>query len=354
VKGTKKDAEKHLAELLYEIDSGGYTKPTHLTVGEYLKQWIDDYAVLHSRPSTVRSYRIMIRRHLSPALGGIKMIDLRPQHLESYYAKKLKGGRVDGTGGLSARSVHHHHRLIHTVLEHGVRQGLVARNAADAVEPPRPLRPRLKVVTTEDLLRLIEFAKNSFYFLPIYTAAYTGLRRGELLGLRWCDVNLDLVSISVTQTLYRVRGRGYVIQEPKSARGRRVVDLPPSLALLLRRHRKRQEEMGILVGKPLVETVFVFADPDGKPIDPDTLSHNFARVVLKAGLHNIRFHDLRHAHASLMLKAGIHPKIVSERLGHSSVAFTLDTYSHVVPSLQEQAAKRFDEMLEQDDISKRC
>ena len=173
------------------------------------------------------------------------------------------------------------------------------------------------------------------------------MRLGELLGLRWCDVDLDSGSLHVVQALHKRCGV-CEMRAPKSSHSRRQIALPSSLTLLLYQHGAKHEAARILLGKPPTESDLVFAYPDGRPLDPGVISHSFAAVLKRAGLPHIRFHDIRHTHATLMLKAGVHPKVVSERLGHASVAFTLDTYSHVVPGLQEAAAKRFDEMLEPD------
>ena len=168
---------------------------------------------------------------------------------------------------------------------------------------------------------------------------------GELLGLRWSDVDLDMANLSVVQALYKRSGICKMV-EPKSSKSRRQIALSPSLALLLRDYKTEQQAQRILLGAPMVDSNLVFSRIDGKPLDPGTISHTSAKVLKKAGLPHIRFHDLRHSHATLLLKAGIHPKIVSERLGHANIGITLDTYSHVLPGLQERAARRFDEMLE--------
>ena len=171
------------------------------------------------------------------------------------------------------------------------------------------------------------------------------MRRGELLGLRWCDVDLPLATISVTRSLQRLDGGEFSIREPKSARSRRLIPLPPSLAILLRRHKEREEQSKELLGMTVAPMDLVFAHLVGSPLDPSTVSHKFSKVVRKAGIQNVRFHDLRHAHASLMLRTGASPKVISERLGHSSIAITMDIYSHVMPGLQEEAAIRFEDAL---------
>ena len=164
--------------------------------------------------------------------------------------------------------------------------------------------------------------------------------------MRWRNVDLNMSTISVTQTLHRLSNGQYVTRQPKSSKSRCQVDLPPTLALLLRQHKADQELEKILVGRPLADSDLVFSHPDGSPLDPHVVSHAFSKVICKTGLPDIRFHDIRHTHATLLLKVGIHPKIVSERLEHASIGITLDTYSHVLPGLQEAAAERFDEMLE--------
>ena len=178
---------------------------------------------------------------------------------------------------------------------------------------------------------------------------------GELLGLRWCDVDLDMASLSVVQSLYKRCGVCKMV-EPKSSHSRRRIALSPSLVLLLGQYKIERQAQAILLGKPLGDSGLVFCHPDGKPLDPGVVSHTFARVLRKSGLPHIRFHDLRHTHATLLLKAGIHSKIVSERLGHANIGITLDTYSHVLPGLQERAAQCFDEVLEAraivEDVSK--
>ena len=186
-------------------------------------------------------------------------------------------------------------------------------------------------------------------------ALYTGMRLGELLGLRWGDVDLDMASLSVVQALYKRSGVCTMV-EPKSSGSRRRTALSPSPALLLRQYKVDQQAQRIFLGKPLANSDLVFSHLDGKPLDPGVVSHTFAKVLRKAGLPHIHFHDLRHTHATLLLKGGVHPKIVSERLGHANIGITLDTYSHVLPGLQERAAERFDKILEPgviaEDVSK--
>lgn len=254
-------------------------------------------------------------------------------------------GRADGKGALSARSVLHIHRVLSQALNYAVRQGLLIRNIAELVDPPRARKPKLRTLTSGEVSQLLGADKGAPYYPIIYTAVNTGLRQAELLGLTWRNLDLDLASLSVTQVLYKRKGICQ-FKEPKSEHSRRRLDLSPSLALFLRQYRTEKQAERLLLGMPLGKDDLVFSNADGTPMDPSTLTHNFARIARKAGLPGTRFHDLRHTFATLMLMAGIHPKIVSEMLGHASVAFTLDTYSHVIPTLQQAAMKRLDEVLQ--------
>jgi len=204
----------------------------------------------------------------------------------------------------------------------------------------------MTVLAPEDILKFLEVAKETRHYTLFYTALHTGMRLGELLGLRWCDVDLDIMaSLSVVQSLYKRSGVCKMVQ-PKSLRSRRRIALSPSLAILLRQYKGDQQAERILLGRPLRDSDLVFSDPAGKPLDPSVVSHRFGKLLHKAGLPHVRFHDCRHSHATLLLKAGVHPKIVSERLGHANIGITLDLYSHILPGLQEMAAERFEQILE--------
>ncbi len=350
VKGTKKQADKELTALLTRLEEGTYTKTTKMTVAEYLEQWLRDYADTNTAPRTAERYRQMVRLHLVPNLGHIPLQQLRPDHIQSFYSKSLNEGRLDGKGGLSARSVHHLHRVLSEALNHAVKWGLVVRNSANAVDPPRPEKKETTTISTEDIPRLLyqarelEHASGLPYYMLFYMALHTGMRRGELLGLRWGDTDIDIASISVNRSLQVLKDGTLVIREPKTQKSRRLISMTPSLAVELRQYRSLQKTTRLYLGNPLTNGDLVFAHADGSPLIPDSISAAFKKVSKRAGL-SLRLHDLRHSHATLMLKSGIHPKIVSERLGHATIAFTLDTYSHVVPGLQEAAARVFDDNL---------
>jgi len=292
------------------------------------------------------SYRSIIDRHLKQGLGWIVLARLEPQQIQAYYAEKLARGRFDGKGGLSNRSVLYQHRILSKALEQGVKMGLVVRNVAKLITPPRVARAKINVLDADEASRLLDIASSTVYYPLFAMLLYTGLRRGEAIALRWKYIDLIRLELNVVESAYRIR-KEFIIKEPKSLHSRRAVSLSPSLAALLLEYREEQEFMRKQMGNTLTDEDFVFSWPDGRPLDPDVVTKAFQRIAGQAGLTNIRLHDLRHTHATLMLKAGVHPKIVSERLGHANIGITLDTYSHVLPGLQEAAAERFDRIFEE-------
>lgn len=279
-------------------------------------------------------------------LQSLPLLALQPQHIQKYYVKALESGRRDGRGGLSPLTVHKHHRVLYKALKQGVRQGILIRNVAEAVEPPHGQSKRPATLGPSDVQLILNAARERPYYILFFTKVYTGLRRGELLGLRWCDIDLEEATLSVVQTLQQLPDSKYIFREPKSKLGRRRIALSPSLVIQLWDHRLKQEHARKLLGKPLMPTDLVFSHPDGRPFRPDSVSRALHEIAWTVGLKGVRLHDLRHAHATILLQQGVHPKIVQERLGHSSVATTLDIYSHVLPGLQEAAARRFEEGLQ--------
>ncbi|MFC2017709.1 tyrosine-type recombinase/integrase [Chloroflexota bacterium] len=345
VKGTKKDAEKRLNELLHQLDNGTFIRPRKTSLAEYLETWLNDYVWPNLSPRTAEGYEHIIRCHLIPALGNTKLTQLKPELLQRYYSEKLAGGRCDGKGALSPRTVRHHHVVMHNALGTAVKWRLLSRNIADAVSPPHVMRSEMQTMNEDDLHIFLEAAKKTPYYTLFYLALFTGMRRSELLALRWCDVDLMLCQAYITRSLHYLRTGETVIRAPKTANGRRMVALSPSVGLLLKEHREKQALDRAMLGTSLKDDDFVFSELEGKPLLPNSVTHAWIKLVRRNGLKGIRLHDARHTHASLMLKQGVHPKIVQERLGHSSIQITLDTYSHVAPGLQQAAAEGFDKLL---------
>jgi len=338
VKGSKRDAEKRLSELLHQIDTGNYMQPGKTTVADYLQRWLTDYAEPNLSPRSYERYVGIVRQYLIPDFGSIQLSQLRPEHLQKHYSTRLKGG-------LSARTIRYHHALIHIALQTAVKWGLVSRNVADSVEPPKFKRSQMQTWNEDEVNCFLETAKGTQYHALFYTALFTGMRRSELLALRWQDIDFIYSQIYVNRSLHHLKDGSYVFTTPKSERSRRTIALPPSAFLALNEYREVKDSDALLLDKPITDTDLVFSSIEGKPLRPNTVTRAWSMLAVKASVKVIRLHDARHTHASLMLKQGIHPKVVQERLGHASIQMTLDTYSHVAPGIQEAAAQSFDKIL---------
>ena len=345
VRGTKRDAQQELTRLLREIDTGGFVEPNRLTIGEYLERWLADYAKPNVGGKTYEVYRNHLRTQIIPPLGAIPLARLSPLDLQGLYARLRTEGRKDGRpGGLSARTILHFHRILHKALDQAVKWRLVARNVCDAVEPPRPQQQESHVLDEEQTVRLLEAAKGTQLHLPILLACATGARRGELLALKWENVDLEAGVICIRQALEQTTG-SLKFKTPKTTKSRRTVVLPRFAVEALTRHRGEQAQHRLLLGPAYQDSGLVIARPNGLPVRPDNFSTEFGAFLKQHDLPHVRFHDLRHGHASQLFKAGVHVKVVRERLGHSGVGITLDTYGHVLPGMQEEAAQRLDEAL---------
>ena len=336
VRGRKSDAQKRVTELLASLDKGVYTPPGKLTVADLLSQWLEGRVKTRCSQRTVESYQSTAVHHLIPAMGHVQLKQLQPSIIQAYYSKACET--------LSAKSVLYHHRLLKQALSYGVQQGYLGRNPADLVSPPKPRRKPMRTLTRDEVTDLLIAASGNTHYPVIYTAVSTGLRQAELLGLRWRDMDLPSRSIYVSRSLYK-RGGECQFLEPKTAHSRRRVAMTPKLAGFLSEYKLERQRLYYSVGKAMALDDLVFANHEGNPIDPGVVSHSFRRLAKRAGLEGIRFHDLRHTFASLMLQQGAKPKVISEALGHASVAFTLDVYSHIIEGMQEEAMALLDEVL---------
>ena len=327
VRGTRAQAERRLTEILREIDMGSSVpKPSGLTVGEYLEGWLRDPMEARVRLRTLEGYQLHVRGNIVPRIGAVPLGRLTVRQVQDMEADLLRSGGRDGRG-LSPRTVLHIHRVLYTALKHALRLELVSRNVAAAVQPPRY---QARTLTWDEARSFFAGVPDPLFRSIFLLAFQTGLRRSEILGLQWRDVDLSGGFLSGRRGLVKVSSDGAVLNDPKSGRGR-VVDLGSDAIRGLRSHLETFPGNGN----------FVFCHSGGEPLQPVTVSKAFQRAASDAGLEGLRFHDLRHTHASLMLAEGVHLKVVSERLGHSSIAITADTYSHVQPTVQRGAADRF-------------
>ena len=344
----KGDAERALANIVGRLDEGTYVSPSKLTLGVYLtERWLPTMRV-RVRPSTFDSYRRIVERRIVPSLGLVQLQHVSGDQLTAVYGDWLAHGRCArgkrdkqaGTG-LSPRTVKLAHTVLRLALADAVRWGLLMRNPADQADPPKAERNRqaMQTWTPEQLGQFLDSRRDDRLLALWRLIAMTGERRGEALGLRWPNVDLEAARISIRRTALEVGGK-MIDGEPKTDKSRRNIALDTATVAVLDAHRKRQVTERLALGPAYQDNGLVFCREDGTPMHPDNVSKTFKRLAKAAGLPQIRLHDLRHSHATHCLEAGVHAKVVSERLGHSTVAMTLDVYSHAVPAMEEDAAAK--------------
>jgi integrase len=341
---TTREAERALRELLHKIDTERFVDRTTLTVAQFLREeWLPAVCPPNLRESTWSSYKGELERHVIPRLGGIALQRLNAVHLNKLYAELLASGRIDGNGGLSPRTVRYIHTVLRKAFKDAVRWGRLERNVADLADPPRragqAASRHMRTWSWDDLSRFLGHIRGDRLYAAWHLASMTGLRRGEVLGLRWADVDLTRGRLAVRQTYVSIDGVAQ-FSEPKTPRSRRTVDLDPETVEVLTSWQVQQEAERDAWGSAWRDHDLVFTREDGSPIDPDNFSKRFGRHAAAAGVPVIRLHDLRHTHASMLLASDVNPKVASERLGHHSTSFTLDVYSHVIPGMQADAAAR--------------
>jgi integrase len=342
-KGTRKSAEAECARLIAALNAGTHVDPTRETVSAFFDRWLEHMQGQVSSRSLER-YTELARKNLAPLLGALVLSKLQPAHISQAYARALTGGRRDGTGGLSARTVTHMHRVLYEALQQAVVWRLLTNNPAAFVKPPKVQRAEMKTYDLQQTAELLEALRGNRMFIPTLLAGLCGLRRGECAALRWRHIDFDAGHISVEQSAEQTHA-GVRYKPPKSGRARTVA-MGATVAAELRAYRLAQVQALLALGVRLTDDGFVVTQADGSPVQPNTLTHNWVIECAKIGLPRIRFHDLRHTHATHLLASGVHPKVASERLGHSKVGLTLDTYSHVLPNMQADAAALVDDALQ--------
>ncbi len=339
VHGTKRQAQARLNEILHSLNRSEYREPTALTVAEYLDLWLRDYVRPNLRVRTAEGYGTIIRKHVLPYLGHIRLADLSARHIQSYYASLLDR--------LSAQTIKHHHTLLHRAFEIAITWELLDRNPTQRVRTPKPSPSPARTLSTDEVRRLLAHARLTPYHVPIHLALYAGLRRGEILGLRWKDVDIDTNTLNIRQTLMHVRRQGYTWGEPKSDGSRRTIALSPATIFLLLAHRERMEAEHASRGISTMPEQ-VCALPDGRLMKPDALSRACRRIARQCDIQGMRLHDLRHTHASLLLSEGTPIHIVQARLGHQSITTTVDIYGHVPQDADIAAGAAFARVVDAD------
>ena len=327
VSGTRPQAEAVLRKRRGAIEAGQYVPRTKETVAEYIDRWFVIYARTNTTPRTQQGYDGYIRNHIKPYLGRIPLQALRTEHVQSLYSVMLERG-------LSAQTVKHCHRILTGALNQAVDWGNLSRNPAKSASPPPPGRARVEIWSTDTLQRFLDVAKDSSFLSTYRLAIYTAMRRSELCGLMWEDVDLDRAQLRVTRTLQRVTGAGLLEGAPKSEASRRTIHLGPDAIEVLRDTRARQAEAKMSMPAEFWKgRGHVFSGADGSPIDSNRVSRDFASIIRKAGL------------PSLMIQTGVHPRAMMEIMGHSSITTTMDTYGHLMKGVQAEAVVGIEEQL---------
>jgi integrase len=351
---TRPKAAQELRDRLSAIDRGVHVAPNRVTVAEHMAQWLDG---LRKEPSTVASYRKNVRLHVTPHIGALRLTQLTGGRLTKLYRELERAGRVDGTGGLSARTTLYIHTIIHSSLGAAVRDGLLVANPADKADPPSAkaaAAPEMRFWSADQLRAFLDWnaaqGDDDLAIAWVLLAA-TAVRRGEALGLRWGDVDFEAGRISVRRSFTAIRQKGegeqLIVGPPKTARAR-VIDVDEQTLAALKAHKTARGGIALSLAR---DDAYVLGNADGTARHPERFSRRFIRRVAAAQrelgdeLPSIRLHDVRHTHASLLLAAGVPVKVVSERLGHASAMITLGVYAHTLPSMQAEAAAKFGSLL---------
>ncbi len=336
--GPEREVKRELTKMLRELDTGNFVDPSKETVGDFLVRWLRDYAAHNVRPKTFELYEMLVRKHITPAIGAYLLQQLQPVHIQELYSQKL-------AAGLSSQTVRHFHTVLREAMGHALKWGLLGRNVAEAVSPPRVQRKNVSAWSMEEAARFLEATEKSRYHALFLLAIYGGLRRGELLGLKWEDVDFDAKLLFIKRQVVLVGGR-VAVQEPKTAQSKRGLVLDDDLAAALKKHKVAQAKERLQAGPLWQDGGWIFPNGIGKPLEPQNLiNRHFKPLAEKAGVPPIRFHDLRHTCATSLLQIGVSAKEVAEQLGHSTTRMTLDTYSHVLASMKREAARRMGEAM---------
>ncbi|QGT99308.1 hypothetical protein SYNTR_0715 [Candidatus Syntrophocurvum alkaliphilum] len=352
---TKKEVQNKMHELKNQLATGTLPETNKITLADWLTTWINDYKKQELKPSTWESYKSIINTHIIPDLGGVKLDKLRTNDIQRFYNAKLEKGRIQRAcsrnkeKSLSARTIKNIHTVMHSALEQAARENLINSNPASYTTRPRQEKKEITPLKSEQVKQFLENIKNDWLY-PLYiTALGTGLRRGELLGLKWQDIDFDNQTAYIKRELLLINNRVQLEEYTKTKSSNRSIALPDTVIKQLKKLKTKQKEDKLFLGQEYQDNNFVFCWDDGRVVRPDYPYKRLKELLEQNNLPVIRFHDLRHTFATLLLEAGEHPKVVSEMLGHSTITITLDTYSHVLPSMQQKAAAKLNSFISEEE-----
>ncbi len=342
VRGTKKEAERAMHEYIRELEKGYYVTDSKITISEWIKTWLEVYITPNVSPTTLSRYQGMIRRYIDPMLGHMQVQQLNTLAVQSW-VNSLKISPASGKE-MAAATIKHSYHVLKGAMDKAVLAGIIPRSPCQGIMLPKGQKKAAVIYDEKQIKQLIAATKGTEMELVIDMELCMGLRRGELLGLQWCDVDWEKHRISVVRNRVVVNGKS-VLKEPKTATSVRTLDVPEQLIRKLRQHRIRCLENNLKMGTDYTATEFIIVHPDGKPIYPEYLSQMLTKLQNKAKLPQCRFHDLRHLCASIMLLQGVNVKVAQERLGHKDIATTLNIYSHVLPSSAKEASDKIADLV---------
>lgn len=336
---TKKEAEAACADIISKFEKGEYHVPKRMTVEQFLNLWLRDYAKRKMRASSYSIRELLVQKRIVPAIGNIELEKLNPVDINKFYGKLQDEN-------LSSSYIHSIHSLLRSALKKAIQWQITNRNIMSGVEPPRLEKTKIQTWTIEDIQTFLDASRENVCHIGFVLAAFTGMRRGEVLGLRWGDVDLENKKLTVAQSVYWIPGEGVIFQEPKTENSVRQIALSENVVKELKKRKAEQAQHKLLLGPGYKDHDLVCCWEDGSPIKPRNFLEHFERMIKAADVPKIRFHDIRHTHATLLLKMGENIKVVSERLGHSRTSTTSDIYTHVLPDMQQGAADRFESAFE--------
>lgn len=335
---TKKEAEKALAEMIAKVEKGEYFEAEKISLKEFLDHWLETYAKVNVAPKTFTRYKEFCNT-INNYIGHNMLNQIKPAHIQKFYSVLIDEGRLSNSTILKI------HRMMHLALKHAVMWQMILNNPTEAVTAPRAEKTEMSVWDSDTANKFLNDIKATSIYIPTLLALTTGMRQGEICALKWENIHFSNGTISVINSLQRINGK-LVIKPPKTDKSIRNISLMDFTIKELKEHRKKQLEYKLLLGENYHDENFVCAWGDGRPMDPHYVSSKFAKLVKKLNYPKIRFHDLRHTHATMLLQQGVNPKIVQERLGHSQVTVTLDIYSHVLPNMQKEAVQKLESLFQ--------